>query len=436
MKQLNSLQITKKEALEYHSKDRNGKIEVIPTKSFKTSYDLSLAYTPGVAYPCLEIQKNSENAYLYTAKSNLVAVITNGTAVLGLGNIGALASKPVMEGKGILFKRFADIDVFDIEVDEKDPDRFCEIVKSIYQTFGGINLEDIKAPECFYIEERLSNELDIPVFHDDQHGTALVSASALLNALYLVGKSLKDVKIVINGAGASGIATGKILKLLGAKNIIMCDSKGVITADRNDLNKYKKEFAVDTDKKELRDVIKDADVFIGLSKGGVLTEDMIKSMATNPIIFALANPTPEIFPEEAEEIRDDVIIATGRSDYPNQINNVLVFPFIFRGSLDVRAKKITEDMKIAVVKELSKLAREPVPTHIKEIYGEDLYFGKNYLIPKPFDERLLINISTAVAKSAILSGVSHINIENFNEEEYKKVLINKHLNRIKNFYNR
>ena len=435
MKNSLNFQITKIEALEYHSKDRAGKIEVIPTKPFKTSYDLSLAYTPGVAYPCLEIQENSENAYLYTAKSNLVAVITNGTAVLGLGDIGALAGKPVMEGKGILFKRFADIDVFDIEVDEKDPKKFCDIVKAISPTFGGINLEDIKAPECFYIEERLTEELNIPVFHDDQHGTALVSASALLNALHLVGKDIKDAKIVINGAGASGIATGRILRLLGAKNIIMCDSKGVIRKDREDLNKYKREFAVDTDKRELKDVLKGADVFIGLSRAGVLNADMVKSMAENPIIFALANPTPEIFPEEVEEIRDDVIMATGRSDYPNQINNVLVFPFIFRGALDVRARKINERMKVAIVKELSKLAREPVPTHIKEIYGEDLYFGKNYLLPKPFDERLLINLSTAVAKEAILTGVSPINIKDFNEFEYKKYLIEKHLNRIKGFPN-
>ena len=426
-----NFQITKEESLEYHSKERSGKIEVVPTKPFKTSYDLSLAYTPGVAYPCLEIQKEPDNAYMYTAKSNLVAVITNGTAVLGLGDIGALAGKPVMEGKGILFKRFADIDVFDIEVDEKDPEKFCEVVKSISPTFGGINLEDIKAPECFYIEKRLSEELNIPVFHDDQHGTALVSASALLNALYLTGKSIEDVKIVINGAGASGIATGRILRLLGAKNIIMCDSKGVIRTERNDLNSYKMEFAVNTDKKDLKEVIKGADVFIGLSRAGALTGDMVKSMAENPVIFALANPTPEIFPEEVEEIREDVIMATGRSDYPNQINNVLVFPFIFRGALDVRAKKINENMKIAIVKELSLLAREPVPTYIKEIYNEDLHFGKNYLVPKPFDERLLINLSTAVAKEAINTGVSPI--KDFNEEDYKRYLVEKHLNRIKNF---
>ena len=428
-----NFQITQDEALKYHSKGRAGKVEIIPTKPFKTSYDLSLAYTPGVAYPCLKIKENSQDAYKYTGKSNLVGVITNGTAVLGLGDIGALAGKPVMEGKGILFKRFADIDVFDIEIDEKDPEKFCQIVKAISPTFGGINLEDIKAPECFYIEEKLKNELDIPVFHDDQHGTALVISAALINALYLVGKDIKDIKIVINGAGAAAIATGQILRLLGAKNIVMCDSKGVIRKDRKDLNNYKREFAINTDKKELKDIIKGADVFIGLSKGGVLNNDMVKSMAKNPIIFALANPIPEIFPEEVEDIRDDVIMATGRSDYPNQINNVLVFPFIFRGALDVRARKITDKMKLAVINELSKLAREPVPNYIKEIYGEDLYFGKNYLIPKPFDERLLFNISSAVAKEAILSKVSPLDIKDFNEEEYKKVLMErkKHIDKIK-----
>ena len=422
MKKLKKMEISRDEALKYHSQGRSGKIEVVPTKPFKTSLDLSLAYTPGVAFPCLEIEKNKDEAYRYTAKGNLVAVITNGTAVLGLGDIGATASKPVMEGKGILFKKFADIDVFDIEVDEKDVDKFCEVVKAISPTFGGINLEDIKAPECFEIEERLKGELDIPVFHDDQHGTAIASASALLNAVKLANKKLAEIKLVINGAGASAIACGRLYRYLGVKNIIMCDSKGVITKNRKDINKYKKEFAVDIEDGTLEDVIKGADVFVGLSRGGVLTKDMVKSMADNPIIFALANPIPEIMPEEVEEVRNDAIIATGRSDYPNQINNVLVFPFIFRGALDVRARKITESMKVALVKALAKLARKHVPMHIKEIYKEDLRFGKDYLIPKPFDERLLTTLSIEVAKEAIKSGVSPMKMEEFNEVKYKEDL--------------
>jgi malate dehydrogenase (oxaloacetate-decarboxylating)(NADP+) len=333
-----------------------------------------------------------------------------------------------MEGKGILFKRFADIDVFDIEVNEKDPDKFVEIVKAISVTFGGINLEDIKAPECFYIEERLKKETDIPIFHDDQHGTAIVAAAGLLNALYIIGKKIDEVKIVINGAGASAISTARLLRRLGAKHIIMLDSKGVITNSRKDINKYKREFAVDTEAKTLEEAIKDADVFIGLSRARVMSKDMVKSMAKNPIIFAMANPTPEIMPEEVEEVRDDAIIATGRSDYPNQINNVLAFPFIFRGALDIRATHINEEMKIALVKALSKLARESVPDYIKEIYNEDLFFGRNYLIPKPFDERLLLTLPIEVAKAGIETGVARV--DHFSIDEYKKKL-QMHLNRIK-----
>ena len=425
---INKLKISKDVSLEYHKKGRPGKIEVIPTKPFKTQFDLSLAYTPGVAYPCIEINKDPLEAYNYTAKGNLVAVITNGTAVLGLGDIGALAGKPVMEGKGILFKRFADIDVFDIEVDEKDPDKFIEIVKAISPTFGGINLEDIKAPECFYIERRLKKETNIPIFHDDQHGTAIVVAAAIINALYFAGKEIDKVKIVINGAGASAISTARLLKRIGAKNIIMLDSKGVINKERDNLNEFKAEFISDTDAKTLEEAIKDADVFIGLSKAGVVSKDMVKTMAKNPIIFALANPTPEIMPEEVEAVRDDAIIATGRSDYPNQINNVLAFPFIFRGALDVRATNINEEMKIALVYALAKLARESVPQNIKEIYHEDIFFSKNYLIPKPFDERLLLTLPIEVAKAAIETGVAKIT--DFSEKEYKKKLEG-HLARIK-----
>jgi len=425
---INKLKISKDISLEYHKKGRPGKVEVVPTKPFRTQFDLSLAYTPGVAYPCIEINKNPLEAYNYTAKGNLVAVITNGTAVLGLGDIGALAGKPVMEGKGILFKRFADIDVFDIEINEKNPDRFIEIVKAISPTFGGINLEDIKAPECFYIEKRLKEETDIPVFHDDQHGTAIVVAAAIINALYFAGKEISKVKIVINGAGASAISTARLLKRIGAKNIIMLDSKGVINRGRKNLNEFKAEFISDTEAKTLEEAIKDADVFIGLSKAGVVSGDMVKSMAKNPIIFALANPTPEIMPEEVEAVRDDGIIATGRSDYPNQINNVLAFPFIFRGALDVRASHINEEMKIALVYALAKLARENVPQNIKDIYHEDIFFSKNYLIPKPFDERLLLTLPIEVAKAAIKTGVAKVTT--FSEKEYKRKLEG-HLARIK-----
>ncbi len=425
---IHKVNISKEVSLEYHRGKRPGKVEIIPTKPFKTQFDLSLAYTPGVAYPCIEIEKEPTKAYDFTSKSNLVAVISNGTAVLGLGDIGALASKPVMEGKGILFKRFADIDVFDIEVNEKDPDKFIEIVKAISITFGGINLEDIKAPECFYIEKRLKKETDIPVFHDDQHGTAIVAVAGLINALYLIGKEIDKVKIVINGAGASAISTGRLLKRIGAKNIIMLDSKGVLSTDRKDLNVYKKQFAINTDIKTLEEAIKDSDVFIGLSKAGVLSKEMVKSMAKNPVIFAMANPIPEIMPEEIEEARDDAIIATGRSDYPNQINNVLAFPFIFRGALDIRATSINEEMEIALVYGLSQLARESVPYQVKEIYGEDLYFSKDYLIPKPFDERLILRLPIEVAKAGINSGVARVN--NFSIQDYRKKL-EMHLERIR-----
>jgi malate dehydrogenase (oxaloacetate-decarboxylating)(NADP+) len=425
---IHKLHISKDTALDYHNGKRPGKVEIIPTKPFKTQFDLSLAYTPGVAYPCLEIEKEPNKAYDYTSKSNLVAVISNGTAVLGLGDIGALAGKPVMEGKGILFKRFADIDVFDIEVNEKNPDRFIEIVKAISVTFGGINLEDIKAPECFYIEKRLKKETDIPIFHDDQHGTAIVAAAGLLNALYLAHKDIDKVKIVISGAGASAISTAKLLKKLGARNIIMTDSKGVLRKDRTDLNEYKREFAIDTDIQTLEEAMKNADIFIGLSRAGIVSKEMVRNMARNPIIFAMANPTPEIMPEEIEEVRDDAIIATGRSDYPNQVNNVLAFPFIFRGALDIRATSINEDMKVALVYALARLARENVPYQVKEIYGEDLFFSKNYLIPKPFDERLILTLPIEVAKAGIRTGVARIN--NFSEEEYRKKL-EMHLERIK-----
>ncbi len=397
--------ISKEEALKYHL---NGKLEIKPTKPFYTQRDLSLAYTPGVGYPCLEIQKNPQTAYDYTAKGNLVAIISNGTAVLGLGNIGALASKPVMEGKSILFKKFADINAFDIEIEETDINKFCEIVKAISSTFGGINLEDIKAPECFEIETRLKKEVDIPVMHDDQHGTAIVSSAALLNALELTGKNIQDVKIVISGAGASAIACGKLYKKLGAKNIVMCDSKGVIRKNRTDLSKYKREFAVDTTDETLSDALYGADVFIGLSRPKILSKEMLEVMNKNPIIFALSNPVPEILPEEVYEIRKDAVIATGRSDYPNQINNVMAFPFIFRGALDVRARDINDDMVVSCVKAIANLAKEDVPDYIKEIYNEDLKFGKDYIIPKPFDKRLFWEVSSSVAESAINSGTARI----------------------------
>ena len=400
--------VTKEDALRYHSEGKPGKIEVIPTKPHSTQTDLSLAYSPGVAEPCLEIEKNPLDAYEYTAKGNLVAVISNGTAVLGLGDIGPLAGKPVMEGKGLLFKIFAGIDVFDIEVDEKNPEKFIQTVKAIAPTFGGINLEDIKAPECFEIETRLKNELDIPVMHDDQHGTAIISAAGLLNALEVAGKKIEDVKIVVNGAGAASISCTKLYVMLGARkeNIIMCDSKGVISTKRTDLNEAKREFATDRDVRTLQEAV-GADVFLGLSVANVLTQDMVRSMNDNPIVFALANPNPEISYADAMASREDIIFATGRSDYPNQINNVLGFPYIFRGALDVRAKAINEEMKLAAVHAIAQLAKEPVPDVVNAAYQlKRTTFGRDYILPKALDPRLLTRVSSAVAKAAIESGVS------------------------------
>lgn len=402
-------ELRKQEALEYHAKGRPGKIEVIPTKEAKTQRDLSLAYSPGVAEPCLEIAKNIENVYKYTAKGNLVAVISNGTAVLGLGDIGPEAGKPVMEGKGVLFKIFADIDVFDIEINEKDPEKFIQIVKALEPTFGGINLEDIKAPECFYIEKKLKEELHIPIMHDDQHGTAIISAAALLNAAELQKKKLDKMKFVVNGAGAAAISCMKLYIALGAKreNFRVFDSKGLIHESRTDLDELKKEFIAGGKNVSLTEAMKDADVFIGLSKGGVLNSEMVKSMAKNPIVFAMANPDPEISYEEATEARKDIIMATGRSDYPNQVNNVLGFPYIFRGALDVRAEQINEAMKLAAVKALAELTKKPVPDIVNMAYNEtNITFGPHYIIPKPLDPRLLATVAPAVAKAAMESGVA------------------------------
>ena len=402
--------ITKESALLYHSQGKPGKIEVVPTKPYSTQTDLSLAYSPGVAEPCLEIEKNPQDAYKYTAKGNLVAVISNGTAVLGLGDIGAMAGKPVMEGKGLLFKIYGGIDVFDIEVNEKDPEKFIEAVKAIAPTFGGINLEDIKAPECFEIERRLKEELDIPVMHDDQHGTAIISAAGLLNALEVAGKKIEDVKIVVNGAGAAAISCTKLYEALGAthENIIMLDSKGVITSDRERLDATKRYFATDRrDIHTLEEAIQGADVFLGLSKGNVLSKDMIRTMADHPIVFALANPVPEISYEDAMEARPDVLMSTGRSDYPNQINNVIGFPYIFRGALDVASTAINEEMKLAAVRAIANLAKQPVPDVVNEVYHVNNFtFGPEYFIPKPVDPRLITEVSMAVAKAAMESGVA------------------------------
>ena len=401
--------ITKEEALRYHAEGKPGKIEVIPTKPHSTQTDLSLAYSPGVAEPCLEIEKNPLDTYEYTAKGNLVAVISNGTAVLGLGDIGPLAGKPVMEGKGLLFKIFAGIDVFDIEVNEKDPEKFIQTVKAISPTFGGINLEDIKAPECFEIETRLKNELDIPVMHDDQHGTAIISGAGLINALEIAGKKIEDVKIVVNGAGAASISCTKLYVMLGARkeNIVMCDSKGVISTSRPDLNAAKREFATDRPIKTLQEAVVGADVFLGLSVANVLTKEMVRSMNADPIVFALANPNPEISYADAMASRDDIIFATGRSDYPNQINNVLGFPYIFRGALDTHAKAINEEMKRAAVYAIADLAKEPVPDVVNAAYKlKRTTFGRDYILPKALDPRLLTRVSCAVAKAAIDSGVS------------------------------
>jgi len=401
--------IRKEDALEYHEKGRPGKIEVIPTKETKTQRDLALAYSPGVAVPCMEIHANPDDVYKYTAKGNLVAVISNGTAVLGLGDIGPLASKPVMEGKGLLFKIYADIDVFDIELNVREIDEFVKVVKALEPTFGGINLEDIKAPECFEIEKRLKQELSIPIMHDDQHGTAIISGAALLNALDIVKKNISDVKIVVSGAGASAISCCKIYLALGAKveNIFMFDSKGLIIKSRTDLDEYKQQFVQDMPTQDLHEAMKGADVFIGLSKGNIVSQDMVKSMGSRPIVFALANPDPEITYDDALAARPDVIMATGRSDYPNQVNNVLGFPYIFRGALDVRASAINEEMKLAAVKALAGLANEPVPDMVNVAYNNNtLKYGPEYIIPKPLDPRLLVRVSTAVAKAAIDSGVA------------------------------
>lgn len=429
--------ITKEAALRYHSREPHGKIEVLPSKPYSTQTDLALAYSPGVAEPCLEIAKNPEDAYKYTTKGNLVAVISNGTAVLGLGNIGALAGKPVMEGKGLLFKIYAGIDVFDIEINEEDPEKFIQAVKAIAPTFGGINLEDIKAPECFEIERRLKEELDIPVMHDDQHGTAIISSAALLNALDIAGKKIGDVKLVVNGAGASAIACTNLYMSLGVKkkNVIMCDSKGVISKHRTDLTNIKQQYAADTDKKTLAEVIAGADVFLGLSKANTLTKDMVRSMNKNPIVFALANPNPEISYDAAMASRPDIIFATGRSDYPNQVNNVLGFPYIFRGALDVQATGINEEMKLAAVHALSSLAREEVLDTVNTAYNKKrLVFGREYIIPKPLDPRLLTRVSMAVAKAAVKSGVARKKITNWREYEDRLDVMmgysNKLLNRL------
>ncbi|MFT4601188.1 MAG: malate dehydrogenase (oxaloacetate-decarboxylating)(NADP+), partial [Arenicella sp.] len=408
--------IRKQYALDYHSNGRPGKIEVVPTKPYSTQRDLSLAYSPGVAEPCLEIADDPANAYKYTSKGNLVAVISNGTAVLGLGNIGPLASKPVMEGKGLLFKIFADIDVFDIEVDASDPELFIQTVKAIAPTFGGINLEDIKAPEAFEIERRLKEELNIPIMHDDQHGTAIISSAALINALEIAKKDIKKVNIVVVGAGAAAFSCAKLYLALGAKkeNIFMYDSKGLLTTVREGLDEHKKFFAVHPKDISLEDAMTRADVFLGLSKGGLVSKEMVKSMPKDPIVFALANPEPEISYEDATSVREDIIMATGRSDNPNQVNNVLGFPFIFRGALDVRATAINEEMKLAAVKAIAELAKEQVPEEVNEAYGEkNISFGKDSIIPKPLDSRLITRVSPAVAKAAMESGVAQIQIEDW-----------------------
>ena len=405
----------KEAALEYHRRGRKGKLEVIPTKPCDTSWELSLAYSPGVAEPCREIDKDENLSYEYTNRGNLVAVASNGTAILGLGNLGALAAKPVMEGKGVLFKKFADVDAYDIEIATEDPDEFIKTVKYLEPTFGGINLEDIKAPECFYIEDKLKEEMDIPVFHDDQHGTAIISGAGLLNACEITGKKMSELKMAFNGAGASAIACAEFFIALGAKreNIIMCDSRGVIYKGRNaGLNPQKERFLVETDRRTIGDALVGADVFVGLSNGGAINQENVKSMAKNPIIFAMANPDPEILPVDAKEARSDVITATGRSDFANQVNNVLGFPFIFRGALDVRATKINDEMKVAAAYSLAALAKEPVPEKVARAYGDQKFeFGPDYIVPKPFDPRVLVWESAAVAQAAMETGVSRIKID-------------------------
>ncbi len=415
--------LLKKDALKYHSEGRPGKLEVIPTKAYSTQRDLSLAYTPGVAIPCLAIQDNPSEAYKYTAKGNLVAVISNGTAVLGLGDIGALAGKPVMEGKGLLFKVFADIDVFDIEVNEKDIDKFVDTVVAISPTFGGINLEDIKAPECFEIERRIKEATDIPVMHDDQHGTAIITSAGLINALEITGKDIKDIKIVVNGAGASAISCTKLYISLGVnpENVIMIDSKGVLHVDRTDLNEIKKQFVTDKPVHTLEEAIKGADMFLGLSVAGALKKEWVAEMAENPIIFAMANPNPEILPEDAFSVRDDIIMGTGRSDYPNQVNNVLGFPYIFRGAMDVKSTAINEEMKMAAARALAALTKEPVPEEVNIAYqAHNITFGREYIIPKPTDPRLISWVASAVAKAAVDTGVAKSPIEDW--EKYKEDL--------------
>ncbi|MCR8696052.1 MULTISPECIES: malic enzyme-like NAD(P)-binding protein [Campylobacter] len=404
----------KQKALDYHI---GGKIEINVKKPCVSAEDLSLAYSPGVAEPCMEINNDNELSYKYTNKGNLVAVITDSTAVLGLGDIGAVAGKPVMEGKSVLFKKFANVDAFDIELGEKDPDKIVEICKALAPTFGGINLEDIAAPKCFYIEKKLQESVNIPVMHDDQHGTAIITTAGLLNALEINRKDISKIKVVVSGSGAAGIACAKMYQSVGVKNIIMCDSKGVIHSKRDDLTEQKREFAIDTDARTLSDALRGADMFLGLSKAKLLNQDMVKSMASNPIIFALANPEPEIRPEVAYAIRDDIIIGTGRSDYPNQVNNVLGFPFIFRGALDVRATKITENMKIAAAQALAKLAKESVPSEVCKAYNvSEIKFGKDYIIPKPFDPRVLFTVAPAVAKAAVEDGVALV--KEFDETSY------------------
>ena len=410
--------VTNEEALAYHE---GGKIEIKVKTPCATARDLSMAYTPGVAVPCKQIEADNELAYKYTNKANLVAVITDGTAVLGLGDIGAVAGKPVMEGKAVLFKKFANVDAFDIELDEHDPDKIVEICKALAPTFGGINLEDIRAPKCFEIERKLQEAVDIPVMHDDQHGTAMITSAGIINAMEISGKDISKIKIVVSGAGAAGIACAKMYKALGAKHIVMVDSKGVIHKGRTDLTPEKVEFALETADRTLADAMKGADMFLGLSKPGVVTKEMVASMNDEPIIFALANPTPEIFPEDVASVRNDVMMGTGRSDYPNQVNNVLGFPFIFRGALDVRAKKITENMKMAAARALANLAKEPVPAEVCEAFGvKELKFGKDYIIPKPFDNRVLLAVAPAVAQAAVDDGVARV--KNFDVEAYRASL--------------
>ena len=411
-------QVTNEEALAYHE---GGKIEIKVKTPCATARDLSMAYTPGVAVPCKEIEADNELAYKYTNKANLVAVITDGTAVLGLGDIGAVAGKPVMEGKAVLFKKFANVDAFDIELDEHDPDKIVEICKALSPTFGGINLEDIRAPKCFEIERKLQEVVDIPVMHDDQHGTAMITSAGIINAMEISGKDISKIKIVVSGAGAAGIACAKMYKALGAKHIVMVDSKGVIHKGRTDLTPEKLEFALETADRTLADAMKGADMFLGLSKPGVVTKEMVASMNDEPIIFALANPTPEIFPEDVASVRNDVMMGTGRSDYPNQVNNVLGFPFIFRGALDVRAKKITENMKMAAARALANLAKEPVPAEVCKAFGvKELKFGKDYIIPKPFDKRVLTAVAPAVAQAAVDDGVARV--KDFDVKAYTEKL--------------